>query len=131
MDLTNLTDTTTLTLPDDLLWSDEHSWTRATAHVDYLLTGALLLEMSERQAGRPITLVGAPDLAWVTRVTVERLYAWANTSDLPLRLTLPDGRGFMVRFRHTDVAIEAEPVLGFPARSGDDWYRLTMRLMMV
>ncbi|MGD7412717.1 hypothetical protein ACQCRK_26175, partial [Ralstonia pseudosolanacearum] len=77
MQLKNLADSAVLALPDDLLWTDEHAWTPAVAAVSYLLTGALLVESAARQKGRPITLVGAADMAWVTRATVNTLYAWA------------------------------------------------------
>ncbi|WP_247709250.1 hypothetical protein [Ralstonia solanacearum] len=59
-----------LALPDDLLWTDEHAWTPAVAAVSYLLTGAHLVESAARQKGRPITLVGAADMAWVSRASV-------------------------------------------------------------
>ncbi len=129
MTLTNLTDGTVIALPDDLLWSDEHAWTPAVARVEYLLTGALLVESAARSAGRPITLKAEPDMGWVTRATVDTLYAWAAQPNRSFRLTLFDGRSFTVAFRHHETAIEAEPVLGFPARSASDWYRITLRLM--
>ena len=44
-------------------------------------------------------------------------------------LTLVDGRAFTVAFRHTETAIDAEPVLGFPARADTDYYRLTLRFL--
>lgn len=133
MYLKNLASGVALPLPDDLLWADEHAWSPAVASVSYLLTGALLIQSATRQAGRPITLVGAPDMAWVTRLTVEQLRAWAaiavSGTTGPFELTFSDGRVFTVAFRHADVAIEAEPVLGIPARSGSDFYRLTLRFM--
>ena len=77
MQLKNLDTGVALPLPDDLLWSDEHAWSPAVASTSYLITGALLIQSATRQAGRPITLVGAPDMAWVTRAAVEQLRAWA------------------------------------------------------
>ena len=105
------------------------------ASVSYLVTGALLVQSAVRQAGRPITLTGAIDMAWVTRATVATLHEWAA---VPLaagsgrfELALGDTRVFTVAFRQADTAIEAEPVLGFPARSSSDFYRLTLRLMEI
>jgi hypothetical protein len=133
--LTNLTDSFALSLPDDLLWSDEHSWSPAVASVSYLITGALLVQSAVRQGGRPITLVGAADMAWVTRATVEQLRGWASVplgaSDGRFTLTFSDGRDFAVAFRHSEVAIESEPVKGIPARLDTDFYRITLRLMQV
>jgi hypothetical protein len=133
MQLKNLADEVALLLPDDLLWTDEHAWSPAVTSTSYLITGALLIQSATRQAGRPITLVGAPDMAWVTRATVEQLRTWAaipvgNTTGR-FALTFADGRVFTVAFRHQEVAIEAEPVLGIPARSGNDFYRLTLRFL--
>ena len=131
MILTSLTDNSTLTLPDDLLWVDEHAWTPAVARIEYLLTGALLVETAARAAGRPITLQAEPDMAWVTRATVSALYAWASVPSRQFALTFQDGRSFTVAFRHFETAIEAAPVLGFPASGDDDFYRITLRLMEI
>ncbi|MBL0422576.1 hypothetical protein JI739_19685 [Ramlibacter sp. AW1] len=135
MQLKNLADEVVLLLPDDLLWADEHAWSPAVASNSYLITGALLIQSAVRQAGRPITLVGAPDMAWVTRASVERLRAWAA---VPLAanagrflLSLADGRTFTVAFRHGDAPVECEPVLGIPAHSDSDFYRLTLRLLEI
>ncbi len=133
MQLTNLENGVALPLPDDLLWSDEHAWSPAVANASYLITGALLIQSATRKAGRPITLVGAPDMAWVTRASVEQLRAWAAlpVSDAAGRfeLSFTDGRVFTVAFRHAETAIEAEPVLGIPARANTDFYRMTLRLL--
>ena len=135
MQLTNLTTGVALVLPDDLLWTDEHSWTPTVASTSYLITGALLVQTATRQAGRPITLVGAPDMAWVTRATVEQLRQWAGLALTEASgrflLTFSDSRAFTVAFRHSDTALEAEPVLGLPARADTDFYRLTLRLMEI
>ncbi len=135
MQLKNLDDEVSLLLPDDLLWSDEYTWSPAVASLSYLITGALLIQSATRQAGRPITLVGAPDMAWVTRATVEQLRAWAT---LPVSsttgrfdLSFKDGRLFTVAFRHGETAIDTEPVLGFPAHTDTDFYRLTLRFLEI
>lgn len=135
MQLKNLADNVTVLLPDDLLWTDEHAWSPAVASTSYLITGALLIQSALRQAGRPITLVGAPDMAWVTRITVEQLRAWAaipvSAASGRFALIFADGRVFTVAFRHGETPIESEPVLGIPARSGGDFYRLTLRFLEI
>ena len=135
MELKNLFSGAALPLPDDLLWSDEHTWSPVVSSVSYLITGALLVQSATRQAGRDITLVGAADMAWVARSVVNVLRDWAA---LPLdaatgrfELTLMDGRMFTVAFRHADGALEAEPITGFPARSDFDFYRITLKLMQI
>ena len=135
MQLKNLATEVVLLLPDDLLWSDEHSWSPASASVSYLITGALLVQSALRQAGRPMTLTGAQDMAWVTRSCVEMLYDWAaaplGADSGRFELTLFDARVFNVAFRHAEGAIEAEPVTGFTARSNADFYRITLKLMQI
>ena len=111
------------------------SFEKLKMDISYLLTGALLVQSGTRQAGRPITLVGAADMAWVTRAIVETLYGWAAdplaVDSGRFELTLADARVFIVAFRFGDTAIEAETVMGFPARSDTDYYRLTLRLMEI
>ncbi len=135
MQLKNLATGVALPLPDDLLWADEHAWSPAVANASYLITGALLIQSATRQAGRPITLVGAPDMAWVTRATVEQLRTWAalavSEASGRFELALADGRVFTVAFRHAETAIEAEPVMGIPARASTDFYRLTLRFLEI
>ena len=135
MQLKNLATGVVLLLPNDLLWSDEHAWTPATSSVSYLITGALLVQSAVKQAGRPMTLTGAQDMAWVTRSCVETLYEWAaaplGADSGRFELTLFDARIFTVAFRHAEGAIEAEPVTGFTARSNDDFYRITLKLMQI
>lgn len=135
MQLKNLSDGLAVTLPDDLLWTDEHAWTPPIASVSYLINGSLLIQSATRKSGRPITLTGAVDMAWVTRSTLSTLHAWAaialDDSVGRFELTLTDTRVFVVAFRHTESAIDAEPVLGIPARSELDYYRLTLRLMEI
>lgn len=116
-------------LPDDLLWTDEFQWSPVVAVQSYTLTGALVIDQAVRRAGRPISLVGPADMAWVTRQTVRTLHAWAAEADTRAVLALRDGRQFTVAFRHADGAVEAEPVLGLPAWRDGDWYRLTLRLL--
>jgi hypothetical protein len=137
--LQRLDNNLTLTLPDDLIWTDEHHWTAAICKTDYMLTGSLLVETGIRQKGRPITLQAESDMAWVTRGVVDQLYEWANVVALgaPLRLRLtffdntPRARSFTVVFRLNDGAIEAQPVLGLPHRSSADWYRTTLRFLEI
>ena len=135
MILKNLSDGQELTLPDDLLWSDEYTWTPAVASVSYLITGALLIQSAVRQSGRHITVVGAPDMAWVQRSTVERLRQWAALAAAETSgrfvLRFKDAREFTVVFRHSDTAIDAEPVKGLPAQSDADYYRLILRFLEI
>jgi len=132
MKFKNLEDGSIVTFSDGLLWIDEHQWTAAVAAVSYSLTGALIVETANRQAGRPITLAGSTDMGWITRATLNTLHDWASVSGRHFELTLADGRLFTVAFRHHEPPIiDAEPVTGFAARNDGDFYRATLRFMQV
>ena len=133
MQLTNLTTNEQLTLPDDLIWQDEYNWAPTVSNVSYTITGAMIVQSAAKQTGRFISLVGPADMAWVTRATVETLHAWASVTlsdtDGRYQLNLSDSRQLTVAFRHDDTPVEAEPVLGIAAKSDQDYYRLTLRLL--
>lgn len=120
-----------ISLPADLVWSDEFAWTPVEQAKTYTLDGALLVESQVRQAGRPITLSGGEDRGWVTRDVVALLYALAQTVKDDLALTLADGRQFTCAFRHGEGAIEARPVVPLGPPGSGDYYTLTLRLMAV
>jgi hypothetical protein len=118
-----------LTLPEDLSWSDEYSWSPVVQSAEFSLTGALIIEEATRQAGRPLTLQSPDGGAWTSRTTVDALRAKlsANTS---MSLTLHDGRQFTVRWRHSETPLEAAPVLeGLADPDSGTLYNLTLRFM--
>lgn len=101
----------TATLPGDLQWVDEFSWVALGVTAKVSLTGAEIVQTGTLQAGRPITLQGGQDFAWVDYATVEALRSLAVAAGATYTLTLPDGRTFNVRFRAEETPIEASPVL--------------------
>jgi hypothetical protein len=121
----------TVTLPEDLVWEDEFSWTPVEQASDYTLGGALVVETAARLAGRPVTLAGAEDQGWITRTTLEALYALAQAPSTGLALTLADGRSLTVVFRHGGPAIEARPVVRVSPPAVDAQYIVTVRLLEV
>ena len=84
-----------LTLPQGLRWADEFTWSPLTQATEYSLTGALIVHQNEKQAGRPITLVGGKDFAWLTRSEVVSLKALLDAGE-EMTLTLHDSRTFTV-----------------------------------
>ena len=82
-------------LPDGLKFSDEFAWSPLAQANEYSLTGSLLVEQTTRLAGRPITLVGGQQFAWLTRSEVSTLKALLDTG-AELTLTLHDARSFTV-----------------------------------
>lgn len=135
MKLINLTTNEELQLPNDLLWSDEFEWSPVAANNTYTLTGALVIQQSVRQAGRPISLKAPEqDMAWVTRSTVQKLRDWSATAGRQFRLVFEypaDTRQWVVVFAHADDPIGAEPVKGFPGHAAGDWFRVSLKFIEV
>ena len=82
-----------LALSAGMIWQDEFDWSPALSAQEYSLTGALVVDVAVRQAGRPFTLSGEADHGWIRRSALQSLYQLVNTSTGPLSLTLADGRG--------------------------------------
>lgn len=117
-----------LELPRSLVWVDEFQWTAPQRAHEYSITGALIVDVATRQAGRPITLQGVADHGWLARSALQDLWALANTSIAPLALTLADGRAFSVRFAGGN-PIDAEPITRAELPGADLPYIVTLRLI--
>jgi len=135
MKLVNPTTLAEILLPDDLLWSDELNWVPLVGNESYALNGALIVEQAVKQAGRPMTMK-YPDreMSWVTRETVEALRSWASVANKTYSLVFEypsDTRSFDVVFRHSEAAVEAEPVKGFPGHDDTDYFLPTIRFIQV
>lgn len=126
-----------ITLPGDMLWTDEFRWSPVAQQVDVTTGGSMLVEESAQLAGRPITLVANRGddggYVWLERSTLVALQALCNAPlDDAILLTLHDGRTFNVRFRYGDGApVEADPVQQIAPYIDSDAYTLTLRLMQV
>jgi len=121
-----------VTLPGDLQWTDEFSWSPVDRSQEYSLTGALIVQEATRLAGRPITLeAGNPGNGriWLARSVVEALYTLASTPGWSGTLTLADSRTFTVAFREEGVV--AEPVRPIAPLDTSDPYHLTVKLQTV
>ena len=111
-----------INLPEDLWWSDETDWTPVAQATEYGTTGALLVDVSTKLAGQPITLVGDDQTAWVTRATVLSLQELAADPGLEMTLVL-HGRTFTVIFSHEGgKPIDAEPVVRISPPQDSDYY---------
>lgn len=126
---------TVVELSDDLFWSDEHTWHPVEQTAQRTITGALIISVATRLAGRPITLEPEDDdSAWMTKATLDQLGNWAAVPGQIMVLTL-NGIERDVIFRHQDGAgVEARPVVHWgnsSAPESTDWYRVTLRLMEV
>lgn len=115
------------TLPQGLVWADEFDWSPLAQSTEYSLTGALIVEQAEKQAGRPITLVGGREFAWMTRSEVIALKTLLDTGAV-MTLTLHDARTFTVLPASDEpLAVSALPIVkdSGPANpSSGAWYVL-------
>jgi hypothetical protein len=115
-----LTDgSSTVTLPNEMLWLDEFSWSPTAAAETRTLAGTLVRQSASRDGGRPITLAGG----WTTRETIKDLWDWA-AADTALTLTLHDGRSFSVKFAADREPLSARPVIAYHTPADDDDYEL-------
>lgn len=117
-------------LPTDLVWINEFEWTPVEQSEEYTLNGALIFDSGIKQAGRPITLEGGVDAAWLERGELKTLYAKLD-DDAAMTLTLGDGRVFTVRFDHKNQPIESEPIIDYAVPEDEDKYTLTVRFITV
>ena len=123
---------TTLALHHDLYWSDEHNWFPVEQTAQRTITGALIVSVATRLAGRPVTLQPEDDSsAWTPRADLDQLRHWAAGAGRVLQLTLR-GSTRDVMFRHQDNnAVEATPVQHLNDTQPGDWFLVTVRLMEI
>lgn len=99
---------TTAHLGDRLVWTDEFEWSPVEQVTEPGTTGALLVHVGVREAGRPITLDGS-ETAWFSRSLCSSLQAWAALPGITLTLVLR-GVARQVIFDHERGGFEAEAV---------------------
>lgn len=124
-------------LPKDLLWSDELTWGPVDQTVEFGLTGALLIQEGVRQKGRPITLTGRDNMAWITRDQGLTLQSMRYSPGLIMTLkfvhkTIAINCKFTmnVMFRHNDGAVDLSPIKDFDQYETGAWYIVkAIRLM--
>jgi hypothetical protein len=117
-------------IPRSLVWVDEFDWHAVEKSLDYSLTGALLVDVGARLAGRTITLQGQDDAGWISRATLQTLRAQAAVPGQSYTLTLADGQVFTVQFAPGN-PIEAKPVARPELPADSHPYVATVRLIEV
>ena len=126
--LTRKDNAETLTLPDQLRWTDEHVWSQlAQASPQYSLGGAVIVQQGTMLAGRPITLGGEDNHNWLPRPTLTTLHAGASVPVLEMTLDYQGGK-FTDIFRAHDKALSVSPVW-WTHDEDSDWYHAEIRLM--
>ena len=116
---------TTLSLPPDLIWADELTWSAVAQSTERGIFGTLIIDAMARNGGRPITLQGDGDSAWIDRGTLRALGAWARTPGLRMALDVR-GEIFTVVFDHGPEeetrAIAMSAVIDYSDKQDGDYY---------
>ena len=100
---------TTASLSDRLAWTDEFSWSPVQQATEYSTTGALLIHVATKLAGRPITLEGKETATWISRATCVAIEAWVALPGAEFELVLR-GVPRVVMFDQARTAFEAAPL---------------------
>lgn len=116
----------TIALPEDLIWTDEIGWNMVEQVTDYSGTGAFVVDEWTRQAGRPITLAGTVDYAWILRAELLALDAWSRQAGLEMTLGRM-GTTHSVIWNRVGGAVVAEQVVPYADPAPSDPYALTLR----
>lgn len=103
-------DATTLPLGERLLWTDEFDYSPVQQALSRSVSGALLVQLGVRSAGRRITLDGVASNAWISRAVCQQLQAWAALPGATFTLVLR-GQTWSVMFDQSQGSgFEATPV---------------------
>ena len=120
-----------ISLPDDLIWVDEYSWTSVVQSQKRSLSGALIIQENTQTAGRPITLTGDADSAWITKATLDLIKAKNDTADLDMTLDY-HGIQYTVRFdRSSGSPLDVSQIFQLANPNSDHIYSITLKLITV
>ena len=123
---------TTAHLSDRLQWTDEFDWSPVDQTTGYSTTGALLVDVALKLAGRPITLNSVDTNAWISRALCSTLQAWAALPGAQFDLVLR-GITHQVIFDHAQGGFSAQAIwrLEDGAIDAELMYRPTFRFLKV
>lgn len=133
--LTNVDTGAVIELDDDMYPSDEHEWSSVASSIKYALDGTMIIEQSERKAGKPYTMQAPSDMSWLARSTVNELKAERDKLGATFWLDyLADGavKRLKVVFNTTgDDAVTATPVKEFISPSLNDPFIVKLRFLEI
>jgi hypothetical protein len=115
-----------ITLPLDLMWIDEYAYTPVKQVINTAVDGSLVIEVASLLAGRPITLQGGEDYAWISRATLESLRLKQATPGLVMTLTL---LGVSRSVLFVQPGITAKLVIDYSNPANGDWYVVTLKFL--
>jgi hypothetical protein len=131
VNITLVSGATTVTLPNDLEWTDRYKRNLVSQNREVTAAGSMIIEEFQQAGGYPITLV-ATEQYWVVKGLVDALMALADSPlPAPMTLTYNDGTVISVRFRYDGdtPAVEADPVWDAIPRDDTFPHILTLRLI--
>lgn len=120
-----------IALPDDLIWTDEFQWQAAVSNVTTTTTGGIIVQGGARTAGRPITLAGSINYAWLLRPDLQALTAEADVFGTQYTLQLHDATQYTVQWAPGEGRIQAEPVREVANPSATTRYFMTLHFITV
>lgn len=124
-----LTDGThSVTLPAALRWVDEYDWEPLVVGVKRAITGVPIIRQSTRAGGRPVTLDGGPDCAWLDRTMLEALRALDPAQDPWLLTGLRTAAKTVLPLSDW---IQADPVFHDPAAPAGQKFWAKLKLIEV
>lgn len=118
----------TVTLPNDMAWPDEFAWSAVAEQRAYSLGGALLRDLATKLAGRPITLQGGPNYAWMTRADALTIKSWADTLAATMTLALR-GTNYTVAFDLAAEPVTVVPIIDYADPLSTDLCWVVLRLI--
>ena len=124
----------TVPLENGFLWSDEFDWKPIEQNQERAIDGTLIIQEGKKKSGRPITLSASDGQGCIIRSVLSVIQDWSALQDEQFTLVFEyphDTRQFNVIFNHSDGAINAKPVMGFPTVSDGDYYEVTFKFLDV
>jgi len=113
-----------LLLSEHLVWTNEFDWSPVRQLQDRGLSGALVIQVAVKQAGRPIHLTGV-----LSRAQVKALKALAASASVHV-LTF-NSADYNVRWDYEKTEISAKERVGYANPDDADYYDVVLRFIEV
>jgi len=120
-----------VTLPNDLEWLDEFSWSYIQQSYKTTLGGTVVIEERELVNGKPITLAGGTRSGLITREVLDALMVKVDTLAEVMVLTLHNADVYNVMWRRDTQPIVATPLDVSPNPSIGTLYQVQLSLIEV
>ncbi|SLJ84494.1 hypothetical protein [Psychrobacter sp. DAB_AL43B] len=132
--LTNTVTNDVIVLSDSLYPEGEHDWSAVVSSTKYALDGTMIVEQSQRQAGRPYTMQAPDGHGVLSRTTVNSLKSERDKLGATFWLDyLADGsvKRVKVMFDTTQKAINATPIKGSTSPKLTDYYNVMLKFLEI